>query len=236
MTTGLVNGRDLGGLPAAGGRHTRPGVLLRGEAPMPGDPAPELTGWPPALVLDLRGKEEGAAEHPLERPGTEVHRVPMLDLVVASATTDPAAIDLGTLYRRLLEESAAGFVQVVRLAGAAPGAVFVHCSFGKDRTGVSVAVLLRVAGVPRAEIVADYLRTEDNITGVIQRFATGLGRPAPTEEQLAPMRHLLAAPAAAIEGVLDVLDAHEGGARGWLLANGASAAEIDRWVERILAD
>ncbi|WHT21465.1 tyrosine-protein phosphatase [Crossiella sp. CA-258035] len=236
MTTGLANGRDLGGLPTEDGRQTRPGVLLRSEAPMAGDPVPELAGWPPAVVLDLRGAKEGNPEHPLLLDGAQVHRIPMLDLVMAAAATDPAALDLGKLYLQLLEESAAGLVEVVRLAGSAPGAVLVHCSVGKDRTGVSVALLLRVAGVPREVVVADYVRTEANMSGVIRRVALSLGRPEPTEEQLAAMKHLLAAPAPAIEGVLDVLDNHEGGPRGWLLAHGATEQEINRWITRILAD
>ncbi|MCK2240387.1 MULTISPECIES: tyrosine-protein phosphatase [unclassified Crossiella] len=236
MTTGLVNGRDLGGLRTADGRLTRHGVLLRSEAPLAGDTVPELAGWPPAVVLDLRGSKEGHAEHPLLVNGTVVHRIPMLDLIMAAAAADPAAIDLGKLYLQLLAESAAGLVEVVRLASAADGAVLVHCSVGKDRTGVSVALLLRVAGVPRETVIADYVRTETNMSGVIRRVATSLGRPEPTDDQLAAMRHLLAAPAAAIVGVLDALDAHEGGPRGWLLANGATEQEIDRWITRILAD
>jgi len=33
----------------------------------------------------------------------------------------------------------------------------VHCAAGKDRTGITTAVLLAVAGVGREAIVADYL-------------------------------------------------------------------------------
>ncbi|MGO1054314.1 tyrosine-protein phosphatase [Crossiella sp. CA198] len=234
MTTGLVNGRDLGGLRTADGRLTRHGVLLRSEAPLAGDPIPDLAGWPPAVVLDLRGSKEGHAEHPLQVNGTEVHRIPMLDLIMAAAATDPGALDLGKLYLQLLEESAEGLVEIVRLAGAADGAVLVHCSVGKDRTGVSVALLLRVAGVPRETVIADYVRTEANMTGVIRRVATSLGRPEPTEAQLATMKHLLAAPAPALEGVLNALDAHENGPRGWLLAHGATEEEIARWTTRFL--
>ncbi|MBB4676926.1 tyrosine-protein phosphatase [Crossiella cryophila] len=234
MTTGLVNSRDLGGLRTEDGRLTRHGVLLRSEAPLAGDPTPDLAGWPPAVVLDLRGTQEGHPDHPLQSTGTKIHRIPMLDLIMAAATTDPSALDLGKLYRQLLEESAEGLVQILRLAGEADGAVLVHCSVGKDRTGVSVALLLRAAGVPRETIIADYVRTEANMTGVIRRVATSLGRPEPTEAQLTTMKHLLAAPAPALEGVLDTLDTHENGPQGWLLAHGATQEEITRWTTRFL--
>ncbi|MBP2473567.1 hypothetical protein JOF53_002439 [Crossiella equi] len=234
MTSSLTNARDLGGLPTATGT-TRPGVLFRSEAPLAGDALPDLPGWPPAVVLDLRGSGEGLPEHPLTADGTRVHRIPMLDLVVQAATTDPASIDLAGLYRRLLAESAQGLVDVVRLAGAAPGPVLVHCSVGKDRTGVSVALLLALAGVARERIVADYVLTETNMPGLMRRLSVALNRPEPTEEQLVAMRHLLAAPAEAIEGVLNALESHECGVRGWLLAHGATEAEVDRWVERFVA-
>ena len=38
--------------------------------------------------------------------------------------------------------------------------VLVHCSVGKDRTGVTVALTLAAAGVDEAAVVADYARTE----------------------------------------------------------------------------
>jgi len=36
----------------------------------------------------------------------------------------------------------------------------VHCSSGKDRTGIAVAILLALLGVSEADIVADYHLTE----------------------------------------------------------------------------
>lgn len=41
--------------------------------------------------------------------------------------------------------------------------VLVHCFAGKDRTGFAVAVALEAAGVPREEILADYLHSNDAV-------------------------------------------------------------------------
>ena len=38
--------------------------------------------------------------------------------------------------------------------------VLVHCTVGKDRTGVTVALALAAAGVDEDAVVADYARTE----------------------------------------------------------------------------
>ena len=42
------------------------------------------------------------------------------------------------------------------IADAPDGGVIVHCNVGKDRTGVVVALLLGLAGVPTETIVDDY--------------------------------------------------------------------------------
>jgi len=44
-----------------------------------------------------------------------------------------------------------------------------HCTTGKDRTGWAAAALLELLGVPRATIMADYLRSNDTIIPNYQR-------------------------------------------------------------------
>ena len=63
------------------------------------------------------------------------------------------------MYRRLVEDSADGVAQVVR-GIIADQPVLVHCTVGKDRTGVTVAIALAAAGVDTDAVIADYARTE----------------------------------------------------------------------------
>jgi protein-tyrosine phosphatase len=44
------------------------------------------------------------------------------------------------------------------LMGAVP--MIVHCTGGKDRTGVAIALLLSLLGVLREDILADYMRSD----------------------------------------------------------------------------
>ncbi len=65
-----------------------------------------------------------------------------------------------TMYERLpfgLQPRLAGVFAA--LDHAAPGAAIVHCTAGKDRTGVAVALVLESLGVRREAIVEDYTLT-----------------------------------------------------------------------------
>ncbi len=65
---------------------------------------------------------------------------------------------LGELYIGMLQHGAPAFAQAARLVAAsnddAPTAVLVHCTAGKDRTGVATALLLDAVGAERSAIVA----------------------------------------------------------------------------------
>ena len=65
-------------------------------------------------------------------------------------------------YIILLERSkplVAAVIEAVA-AGMEKGGVVVHCHGGKDRTGIVVALLLSLAGVPRETVVEDYALSE----------------------------------------------------------------------------
>ena len=49
------------------------------------------------------------------------------------------------------------------LLAAGKGATVVHCTSGKDRTGLIVALLLSSAGVEDADVVEDYAITEEPV-------------------------------------------------------------------------
>ncbi|MCP2256828.1 Protein tyrosine/serine phosphatase [Streptoalloteichus tenebrarius] len=231
----MVNLRDLGGLPTEDGRRTRPGVLYRGDAPHAGDVAPEhLPVWPPRVVVDLRARVEyDGVPHPLERDPVRVHRVPLLDDLAAAPQPTPVTVpSLTAIYTHLLSECGADLAKVLGILAAAEGPSLVHCSAGKDRTGVAVALLLRTVGVRRDAVIADYVLTDANMPGVMRRMIGNPMLPPGVDPQA--VRELMSAPAAAIEVVLDHVDEHPGGVRGWLVEHGADEADLDRWTARFL--
>jgi hypothetical protein len=108
----------------------------------------------------------------------------------------------------------------------------VHCTAGKDRTGVAVAALLLVGGAEPADVVADYTASAPNMTALLERL-TALGRSLAAG--IDASSELLGAPAEAINVVVDRLTGWPGGPQAWAEAYGASAGSIRRWQERLAA-
>ena len=225
---GLVNLRDLGGVPAEDGVLTRSGVVLRSDAPRNGDRAPEEHAWPPRVVLDLRDAAElNGVAHPLAAEA-QVHQIELLAGIHSAEVNHP----LPVLYELMLDKAAHKLVRVFRLALEADGPVLVHCAAGKDRTGVVSAMLLSAVGVRRDAIIADYVRTDRNMFRVLQRLEMAPALPPGVTEE--DVRDLISTPVEAIERVLSRFEEHEGAATGWLGEHGVTEDELSRWRRRFL--
>lgn len=192
MTTldGLYNFRDTGGLPLQGGGYTRPGVLYRSEAlrSLTDQGVAQLAATEIGVVADLRtsAEREAAPDRlPSTRPfdtvrlaiaqGAIGEQIGALTGQAGASSSDDvrAGVEslpaLGDLYVWMLQRSAAAFAEVARIVAAshdgAPTAVVVHCTAGKDRTGVAVALLLDAVGVERTATVDDYAQSQRNLAG-----------------------------------------------------------------------
>eukprot|EP01064_Diplonema_japonicum_P012815 TRINITY_DN2016_c0_g2_i1.p1 TRINITY_DN2016_c0_g2~~TRINITY_DN2016_c0_g2_i1.p1 ORF type:complete len:284 (+),score=54.47 TRINITY_DN2016_c0_g2_i1:23-853(+) len=74
---------------------------------------------------------------------------------------------LKALYTTILEDATAEIkktlVAIDRSIQSGDVPVMVHCTAGKDRTGIISAILLLLAGVARDTIIADYTLSEGNL-------------------------------------------------------------------------
>ena len=250
---GLANMRDLGGLPTQDGGRTQPRRLIRS------DNLQDLTDEDVRRlvevlgvsdVIDLRTETELHLEGdgPLRRQTSLTHHHHSLlparpaasaDEVAARALALPsrerATRDssfwsehyLGYLAKRPDSVSAA-----LRAVGAATGAAVVHCAAGKDRTGIVVAMALDVAGVPRDEIVADYVLSADRIEAIIERVArTDSQGPALKGQAVADQTPR----AETMTTILDAVRDRWGGAPGWLREQGWTGDEVERLRRRLTA-
>ncbi|MET7422994.1 tyrosine-protein phosphatase [Dactylosporangium sp. NPDC005555] len=202
---GLRNARDLGGLPTRDGGAVRHGAVVRADSPhaLTGDGVAALRAYGVTRIIDLRCADEATlrpnvlAEDPMYR------LVPFTDPDDDPADELSDLAEIGDLYRCRIAGDARRVVDAVAaVADAPPGAVLVHCQAGQDRTGMLVALLLRVAGVADDVIAADYAFS-----------SVCWESPGECEPE-------------AILAMLDLVDERWSGADGYLLAHGLSPARL----------
>lgn len=104
-------------------------------------------------IVDLRWSWE-CDKHPSPFAGDTTYRhVPMLNDVL---DYDPPPDS----YAPMLDRNRPRIMRAFRTVAEAPaGGVVVHCHSGRDRTGVLVALLLRVAGVAAEQVAEEYALT-----------------------------------------------------------------------------
>jgi protein-tyrosine phosphatase len=174
------NLRDLGGLPTEDGRKTRSGLLYRSATlhDLGVEGAAVLRhGWGVCSVVDLRTPEEIAAQG-ATTAATWGARCLGLPVLPPPLPEDGGPADLLSRYFVYLERSTPNVVAVLRhVSCAVPPPVAIHCTSGKDRTGVVTALLLRLVGVTREAVVGDYAATAANIASVMERLGRSAGLP-----------------------------------------------------------
>lgn len=159
---GCRNVRDLGGLPAAGGRVTRWGAVVRSDAPdnLSPDGWAALRAHGIRTIVDLRNHDEHTGPPGAGAAGVATVHVPMDDVDDTRFWREmwDGGLDGTPLYYRpFLERKPERCVAAVAaVADAPPGGVLVHCGIGRDRTGLVALLLLALVGVAPDDIAEDY--------------------------------------------------------------------------------
>ena len=230
---GCVNVRDLGGHPVGDARRTAFRAVVRADSirQLSDEGWDALVAYGIRTIVDLRLPTELAADPPREVPVDVVH-VSLVDEHDEEART---AIDAwpttAGAYLEILERFRPNFARAIAaIAEAPPGGVLVHCMGGKDRTGLVVALLLTLAGVPPEEIAADYGLSAQNLAALTEQWLSE----APDEEERVRRRRISQGEPQAMLDVLAELEARYGGARNYVLAGGASEEDLERARRRLL--
>lgn len=149
------NFRDLGGYATASGGATQFGVFYRSACPngLSADDVRMLKELNVTTAVDLRG---GSNADEKQRGficgGITVYNVPIgTDEIPRRAAEVPEG------YMRVTEHP--NFAEVFKVLADCSGAAVFHCFAGKDRTGITAALLLMLADVSDTDIIADYTLT-----------------------------------------------------------------------------
>ncbi len=241
MTVALskLNFRDLGGLPAGQGCKLRHGLLYRSEGPasLKDDHRRELAALGIRLVCDLRAD----VERMVAPNDWTTARLFNLDITNdlrtetnegwAALRHDPSAAGARKAMRGnyaampgAMLPHMSGLVDAI-LAGETP--VLIHCTAGKDRTGVLVALLLLLLDVPGEHVVEDYLHSDIfarnlHLGGsIMHAFEETFGFP-PSEETVNTM---IGVDTDFLDAALDRVTREWGSVEGYFAAGGVDAAK-----------
>jgi len=174
---GAANYRDLGGYLTSDGHALRWGLVYRSDALAKLQPSDVdfLGGIGLKLVVDLRTDNEVSVAPDTLADGSRIaytRQAIILPLDPKQILSSGTVIDIAFMtdvYKQLVDENAAIFAKVFSdLAEAAARPVAVHCTAGKDRTGIASALLLSALGVPDDVIGQDYQLT-DTYTAAIAK-------------------------------------------------------------------
>ncbi len=152
------NVRDLGGYPCPGG-YTKEFVFLRCGMPkgLTDTDFAFLSLHQITTIIDLRNRfeQEHLTDPFADLPGFSYHNCPMF----SDGVLPMKAEEMAPAYLRLATTPEIISPVWKAIAQAEAGVLF-HCTAGKDRTAVVAALLLWMAGVEKADILADYIATQ----------------------------------------------------------------------------
>ena len=239
---GLLNVSDLGGLTTCDGRRVRRRRVVRSDnlRGLTDSGAVALVrDLAPRLVLDLRTAEECAREGRglADVPHVRYVNVPLQPkgALTAEQVAAGLATNLFDDYVLQLRDNGARFVAAVELLAADDSLpAVVHCTAGKDRTGVLVALLLELLGVERDQVVADYAATTDNMPGILARI-----RSSPffrSNGLAAAPEWIFGSEPETMRAFLAWLDAEHGGVERWATRAGLHPGAVRRLRAELLED
>lgn len=249
---GASNFRDFGGYPTASGRTVKWGALYRSDhlCKLTAADYEALAARSIRLVCDLRrhSELETAPTCWIGESAPEIWHAPLFadttaPSVITRLLSDPVARRDPAQARELMVGIYRGMVTksevllryreiFTRLADRDSYPVLVHCAGGKDRTGVTCALLLSLLGVSREDVLADYLLTQEYYQGLAQLRAGGTqvidtgGHADWTFDALVP---IFSVEEAYLNTALDLVEAEHGDVATFLeQAVGVESAELER--------
>ena len=230
---GAVNARDLGGVPTTAGAVKEGRIFRMGR--------PELlteAGWQQAhddgvrTLVDLRNPDERCRR----QTDPDVSDSVLAQFAVIHTPTEDRSdqefmsvcgpfLNSPESYPENLRRWPEMFAEVFRAIASAEGAVVVHCSAGRDRTGMVTMLLLSLAGAAPEVIADDY---ELAVRAMEEHFRTVENpREQPrTDKELA---RWIAHTRAELKKALEGFDA-----AGYLLHAGLTKGEVGALRARLL--
>lgn len=235
LKEGTFNARDAGGYPLANGGWLLERRFYRSDALNALTPADmqEFSRLGVRTVIDLRDvREADGAPDKIDRRMVRYERIPIFEdrLFERDFRTFPG---LSALYRLILDEHVHQLVRVMEiLSEASEEPVLVHCTAGKDRTGLLVALVHATIGLEQERMLDDYGASEKILGSKFEDRVRNLYRQMAVPPEIlgdAP-RH---APPSYLADTLESMRSKGGSIQGFLADNGFGFAKQELLVRNL---
>lgn len=234
---GLLNFRDLAGIPTASG-VIRPGILYRSESlsDLTDDGRDALAASSIGTVIDLRSTAEATRSPGVatDSVSPRLIAIPMLDGAIPTSLDD--ARPLAESYATLVREHGPDFARIARVVADTDRGVLIHCTAGKDRTGLAVALILRAVGGEWEAVRADYSSSSENLSGEwtdkIFAMVKTMGFNIPDTPQVRALLH--GTSEEGFDAAFDWIQAQFGSVTGYLTAHGLTNEQLARLQDRLV--
>lgn len=230
---GCHNLRDIGGYATTDGRQTRWKTVFRADGlhRLPPFSQEKFLEFSIRTIIDLRRPSELAVSPNVFATSTTLTYLNISinpDEKLAHAV--PSLVDL---YKNMLDTSQPQFrvlFDTLLLPDSLP--LLVHCTAGKDRTGMVIALLLALANVPAATIAADYAISTEYLRPIFGHLREQIEQASPGADMSGFDKLLVSEPEMMLE-TLAYLENKYGGARQYLSDLGFSEAQLDTLRDRL---
>ena len=174
---GCVNFRDLGGYRTADGHTVAWRRLFRADGlnKLTAADRAQLRDLGLATVIDLRTADEAEqrGSFPVDEVPVRYVGLPLTDVLPATEDLPDwkEAAYVATRYGAMVSEGGPVLTEAIGvLASGGSLPAVMHCSAGKDRTGVLSALVLAFLGVPDESIIEDYALSAAAMERLLERL------------------------------------------------------------------
>ncbi|WEV72501.1 tyrosine-protein phosphatase [Bifidobacterium sp. ESL0790] len=231
---GVPNARGIGGYPTADGHKLRDGLFFRaaGLNFLGEHGIDDLHRLGIKEVVDLRDPVEVKLWSYKLPADIHVDRVPLLKTNLHKSQgfkeMTSKGVDMAEMYHDIVFGSAEQIVLILRKLLQDDGhPMLIHCTAGKDRTGITSGILMSLLGVDDDMVVSCYAQSGDNLGAAFKNtVVSGLMSDKGVGHISAAQTAMLASPPELMRTVLASIKEEYGSVERYCLNNGMSEDEV----------